>query len=144
MISHEVREHGLRVGFAIVDIATGRKGWLAHVNQPVGPSISKYRVNLNDLNRIGAAAIRIAVEEADVIVIDEIGPMELVSTPFQEAVRKALVTSKPMIGTMHRRVHDPLIHAIKSCEEVSILEVTLENRTTLHDLLVNRILQFTA
>ena len=98
MISRELREHGVRVGFEIVDVTTGQKGWLAHVNQPIGPSISKYRVNMNDLNRIGAAAILKAVEEADVIVVDEIGPMELFSTPFKEAVRRGMESEKPMIG----------------------------------------------
>jgi nucleoside-triphosphatase len=142
-VSHEVREHGLRVGFAIVDIATRRKGWLAHVNQAVGPSISKYRVNMIDLNRIGTTAILTAIEEADVIVIDEIGPMELVSSPFQEAVKNAMATSKPIIGTIHRRARDPLIFSIKSRQDVALLEVTLANRITLSDQIVRRVLQFT-
>ncbi|GAH12043.1 unnamed protein product, partial [marine sediment metagenome] len=42
MICREVREAGVRVGFEIMDLSTGTRGWLAHVNQPTGPRIGKY------------------------------------------------------------------------------------------------------
>jgi nucleoside-triphosphatase len=123
-----------------VDIKTGQKGWLAHVNQPTGPQISKYRVNMDDLNRIGVAAIRKAVEEADVIVIDEVGPMELFSKQFKEAVLKGMKSEKPILGTIHARSMDPLIKKIKTHEEATIIEVTMENRNKLHTILAERIL----
>jgi nucleoside-triphosphatase len=50
MVSQEIRKKGVRVGFEIRDYASSRKGWLAHVHQPVGPRVGKYRVNLDDLN----------------------------------------------------------------------------------------------
>jgi nucleoside-triphosphatase len=140
MISREVREKGIRVGFEIVDIKTGQKGWLAHINQPTGPQISKYRVNMNDLNRIGVAAIKKAVEEADVIVVDEIGPMELFSTKFKEAIIKSMKSEKQILGTIHARSRDPFIIKIKTHEEANIIEVTMENRNKLHTILAERIL----
>jgi len=141
MISREVREGGIRVGFEIVDYYTGRRGWLAHVNQPTGPQVSKYRVNLSDLNAIGASSIRSAVVNADIVVVDEIGPMELFSTAFKEAVSQAIKSGKPMLGTIHFKAHDPLITAIKTREDAEILEVTLENRGSLHNLIIGKVLQ---
>ena len=141
MIGREVRERGVRVGFEIVDLATGGKGWLAHVNQPTGPRVSKYRVNLSDLNTIGVASILNAVESTDVIIIDEIGPMELFSSDFKEAVMRAIKSKKPMIGTIHFRAHDPLINTIRAREDAEILEVTRGNRRRLHTVLVGRVLQ---
>ncbi len=142
IISREVREHGVRVGFEIVDIETGMKGWLAHVNQPIGPRVGKYRVNLGGLQTIGVDSILTAVEEADIIVIDEIGPMELFSTRFKKAVMKGMKSKKPVIGTIHSRARDPLIEAIKAEEDAEIVEVTPNNRTHLHTVLVSRVLQF--
>ena len=141
MIGSEVRERGIRVGFEIVDLATGGKGWLAHVNQPTGPRVSKYQVNLSDLNAIGATSILNALKNADVMVIDEIGPMELFSPDFKEAVMRAIESEKPMIGTIHYRARDPLITAIRAREDTEILEVTRENRRRLHTILVGRVLQ---
>jgi len=142
MVSREVREGGVRVGFEIVDFETGQKGWLAHVNQPTGPQVSKYRVNLNDLNAIGASSILNAVANADVVVVDEIGPMELFLPAFKEAVSQAMRSEKPVLGTIHQRARDPLITAIREKEDAEILEVTYENRVNLHNLIIEKVVQF--
>jgi len=141
MTSREAREGDNRVGFEITDYSTGQKGWLAHVNQPVGPQVSRYRVNLEDLNNIGAKAIHDAVKNAQVIIIDEIGPMELFSPHFKEAVRQALNSQKPTIGTIHLRAQDPLIQTIRAREDAEILEVTYQNRQSLHNLIIEKVTQ---
>ncbi|MDH5437453.1 MAG: NTPase [Candidatus Bathyarchaeota archaeon] len=142
MVSREVRKGGVRVGFEIVDFETGRRGWLAHINQPTGPQVSKYRVNLNDLDVIGASSIRNAVANADVVVVDEIGPMELFSPAFKEAVTQAIRSEKPVLGTVHHRAKDPLITTIRARGDAEILEVTYENRGILHNVIVRRVEEF--
>lgn len=141
MLSCEARESGVRVGFEIVDVSTGRRGWLAHVNQPVGPQVGKYRVNLNDLDKIGAVSIIEAVKHADIIVVDEIGPMELFSSAFKDAIVRAMESGKPVVGTIHQKARDPIIATIKSDKRAEILEVTYENRDRLHNLIIDRVLQ---
>ena len=142
MISREVREGGVRVGFEIMDFSTGQRGWLAHVNQSTGPQVGKYRVNLTDLNAIGASSIISAVTNADIIMVDEIGPMELFSQAFREAVVQAIESNKPMLGTTHFRFKNPLINTIKAREDAEILTVTYKNRESLHNLVVDKIVQF--
>lgn len=139
MMSREVRERGVRVGFKIVDLSTGREGWLAHVRQPVGPKISKYRVNLSDLESVGVKSVREAVLNADLIVIDEVGPMELFSKPFRDAVKAALESGKPVLGTIHYRARDPLVTMIKSREDVEVLKVTAVNRGHLHETITETV-----
>ena len=139
MMSREVRERGLRVGFKIVDLSTGREGWLAHVRQPVGPKISKYRVNLSDLESVGVKSVREAVLNADLIVIDEVGPMELFSKPFRDVVKAALESGKPVLGTIHYRARDPLVTMIKSREDVEVLKVTAVNRGHLHETITGTV-----
>jgi len=141
MISREVRERGARVGFEIVDFHTGQRGWLAHVTRPTGPRVSKYRVNLSDLDAIGASSILNAARDADIIVVDEIGPMELFSPEFKKAVDQAIRSSKPVVGTIHFRARDPLINAIKAREDAEILEVTYENREDLHNVIIHKVVQ---
>jgi len=141
MISREVRERGVRIGFEIVDIYTGQRGWLAHVNQPEGPKVSKYRVNLEDLKTIGVNSVLNAIEKTDIVAVDEIGPMELFSPEFKRAVVQALKSNKPLLGTIHQRARDALIYTIKARKDTEILEVTYENRGTLHNLIIDKILQ---
>lgn len=120
----------MRVGFEIVDFSSGRKGWLAHVDQPNGPRVGKYRVNLSDLDVIGVGSIRDASKNAQIIIVDEIGPMELFSQAFREAVVEALDGVKPLLGTIHFRLRDPLINLIKTRDDAEIIEVTYENRAS--------------
>jgi len=144
MVSREVRTCGARVGFEILDISSGRRGWLAHVNQKHGPRIGKYRVNLEDLDNIGAEAIANAVENADVVAIDEIGPMELHSERFKEAVKKAVESGKLVIGTIHWKARDRLIQEIRTREDAEIYKVTYENRGNLHENIVEKAAEFLA
>lgn len=141
MLSREIREQGVRVGFEIVDFCSGQKGWLAHVSQPVGPKIGKYRVNLNDLNHVGAVSIRNAAKNNQIIVVDEVGPMELCSQAFREAVVEAANSGKPLLGTIHFKAHDSLINLIKNRDDAEIIEVTFENRGRLHSVLVDKVVE---
>ena len=142
MICREVREGGVRVGFEIMDLSTGQRGWLAHVNQPTGPRIGKYRVNLTDLDVIGAGAILDALQNADILAVDEIGPMELSSTAFSNALVRAVESSKPMLGTIHYGLRNSLVNNIKDREDAEILKVTYENRESLHNLIANKISEY--
>ncbi len=138
MTSADMRSGSARVGFEIRDLLTGRVGVLAHVNQATGPKIGKYRVNSRDLEEIGAGAIFSAITDADLIVIDEVGPMELTSTRFKDAVRAALACGKPVLGTVHRNAQDPIVKAIKSGAGIEVIEVTHANRENLPSILVER------
>jgi nucleoside-triphosphatase len=144
MVSREVRTCGARIGFEISDLGSGRRGWLAHVNQKHGPRIGKYRVNLEDLDNIGAEAIATAVENADVVAIDEIGPMELHSERFTEAVVKAVESRKLVVGTVHWKARDRLIQEISAREDAEIYKVTYENRGNLHEMIVEKAADFLA
>lgn len=138
MTSQEIREMGIRNGFEIRDISSGRVGWLAHVHQPVGPKIGKYKVNLDGLHSIGVAAILSATENAQIVVIDEIGPMELLSAEFQAAVQKAADSPKPILCTIHYRASNHLVRQLKSREDAEIIEVAQENRDRLPSLIVHK------
>ena len=138
MTSGDLRSGAARVGFEIRDLLAGETGVLAHVNQPTGPGIGRYRVRSEDLDRIGAEAILSAIKDADLIVVDEVGPMELISRRFKDAVQAALTSGKPLLGTVHRNAQDPLVRVIKSSPSIEVVEVTLENRDSLANGLVER------
>lgn len=142
MLSREVREKGARIGFEIIDYATGQKGWLAHVDQHTGPQVSKYRVNLHDLDQIGVNAIQNALKSAEVVIIDEVGPMELFSSRFKQVINDAIDSQKLVLGVIHHSVRDPLINSIKKRDDTEIVEVTMENRQHIHNLLIQKATQF--
>ena len=141
MISREVREAGIRVGFEILDLSSQKRGWLAHIKQKTGPQVGKYHVNLEDLEAVGAQAITEATENCDIVAIDEIGPMEMFSEKFKEAVRKALESPKLVIAVIHWKAQDKLINAIKNLKDAETFTVTPEKRDQLSQTIAEKAVQ---
>ena len=132
----------MSVGFEIMELSSGQRGWLAHVNQPTGPKVGKYTVNLTDLNVLGVGSILEAVQNADTIAVDEIGPMELLSTAFSNALVRAIHSSKPMLGTINYQLSNSLVDSIKARDDTEIINVTYENREKLPKLIADNISEY--
>jgi nucleoside-triphosphatase len=79
------------------------------------------------LNKVGVSAIQRALEECDLIILDEIGKMELLSPQFREAVWQAINGSKRVLGTIMLNPN-PFCDEIKHHPEVKTLLVTGDNR----------------
>lgn len=142
MVTREVREKGARIGFQILDVSKGQTGWLAHTTQPTGPQVGKYRVNISDLDRVGVESIRDALQTADIVIIDEIGPMELFSSAFRQVVKDVLDSGKVVLGVVHYRARDPVIDSVKKRNDVEIIDVSAANRDRLHNIIIQRVLDF--
>lgn len=124
--TEEIRQGGRRLGFKIITLE-GEEGVLAHVDIKGAPRVSKYGVNVRDLEEVGVAALRRAIEERRYVVIDEIGKMELYSQEFREAVVEALESEKVVLGTVMAGPH-PWVDTLKVRPQVAVLKVTQGNR----------------
>jgi nucleoside-triphosphatase len=131
MITEAIVKRGVRVGFKVMDWMTREEGVMAHVKFDTRVRVGKYGVDLEALERIGVRAILNAIEKADVVVIDEVGKMEVESEKFADAVRKALDVDKHIILTLHKKSRNPLLQDIRRRDDVRILEVTPINRSLL-------------
>jgi len=138
--TEEMRQKGERKGFRIVTLR-GKKGILAHKDLKSPYRVGKYGVNIEDLENIAGESITLALndDKKKIVLIDEIGRMELYSPKFQQAVIEALSSSKRVIGTLQGR-HNKFTDAIREREDVEIIEVTLENRNRLPKELKEKIL----
>ena len=135
--SADIREKGERVGFEMLDIATGKRGILAH-KHGAGPRMGSYHVNLSDLNTIGVAAIRNAMS-SELIVIDEIAPMEFKSQEFIKAVEDALGSDKNMLVVLHQKSSHPVAERIR--KEFQVYTVTPDNREKLVSEIAGKIIK---
>jgi nucleoside-triphosphatase THEP1 len=124
--TEEIRTGGIRQGFRIVAL-DGQEAILAHVSISSPYQVSKYRVDTDALNGVGVAALRQALTESDLVVIDEIGKMELLSPQFKEAVTQAIDSGRRVLGTIMLNPH-PFADEIKRHPEVEVLLVTRDNR----------------
>jgi nucleoside-triphosphatase len=125
--TEEIRTGGIRQGFRIVTL-DGQEAILAHVGISSPHQVSKYKVDTGALDRVGVSALRQALKESDLVVIDEIGKMELLSPQFKEAVTQAINSGKKVLGTIMLNPH-PFADEIKRHPEAEVLLVTRDNRT---------------
>jgi len=124
--TQEIRTRDIRQGFRIITL-DGQEAILAHVGISSSYQVSKYQVDTDALDRVGVSAVRRAVQGFDLIVIDEIGKMELISPQFKEAVTQAINSGKKVLGTIMLNPH-PFADEIKRRPEVETLLVTRDNR----------------
>ncbi len=88
LFTREIKEGGKRVGFSIITL-DGKEGILAHKDSETKIRLGQYGVHLDQLNRIAVPSITPSKPD-EIIVIDEIGKMECVSSLFRETLIKAL------------------------------------------------------
>jgi len=123
--TEEIRTRGVREGFKLVTL-DGEEVVLAHVNISSRYRVGKYGVDIDSLERVGVPALYRAVEWCHLVVIDEIGKMELFSARFREAVSTVIGSEKMVLGTIMFNPH-PWADAIKRQPQVNLITITRDN-----------------
>ena len=123
--TEEIRERGVRLGFKLVTL-DGQSTILAHVKIHSPYRVSKYGVDIDSLDRVGVSTLRKAAQQCDLVVVDEIGKMELFSANFKKAVLQIMGSEKRVLGTIMLNSH-PWADAIKRQPQVDLVPVTGAN-----------------
>ena len=123
--TEEIRTWGVREGFRLVTL-DGEDTILAHVNIHSPYRVSKYGVDIDALERVGIPALHKAVQQRDLIVVDEIGKMELFSADFRETVARMIDSGTRILGTIMLN-SNPWADAIKRQPQINLVTVTRAN-----------------
>jgi nucleoside-triphosphatase len=135
-LTRELRESGRRVGFEI-ETFEGERGVLAHVELPGPPRVGRYGVDLEAFERVALAAVE-RPPEGRVVLIDELGKMELASKRFREAVVALFDEPVPIVATVQLSRH-PLTDALKRRPEVERIRLATSNRDRLPGEIAERL-----
>jgi nucleoside-triphosphatase len=136
-LTEEIREGGERVGFRVTAL-DGSAAILSHVRGIRGPRVGRYAVDVPAFEAVGVRALEVALREADLVVVDEIGKMELCSPRFPAALEAVLASPTPLLGTVLQAPH-PWIDALKQRSTVELYRLTERNREHLQDALSARL-----
>ena len=126
-----VIEDGERVGFKCINFQTGEEAVMAHKSIDSRLRVLGYGIDPEALERVAVPAIQEAMDDYEVLVIDEIGKFSVESEAFVEVVRKAMEVDKPTLLTLHKKSRHPLLQDIRRRDDARILEVTPVNRALL-------------
>jgi nucleoside-triphosphatase len=132
----ELRTGGRRKGF-VVEAASGAQEVLAHVDLPGPPRVGRYGVDLSTFERVALSALR-TPRTGGVVVVDELGKMELASPPFREAVVELLGRDVAVVATVHLARHR-FTDALKRRPDVQVIQVTEGTRDALPEQLMDRL-----
>ena len=128
-----------RLGFEIITL-DGKTALLAHVEQLTSHRLGKYFVNVDNINRVIVPCIEHAIHQAQIIIIDEIGKMELFSSQFQQVVLQALASPKKVLGTI-MLAKLPFINKIKSRSDVMLVKLRQDNRKEVPQYIVDLLIE---
>ena len=135
--THEMRENGRRTGFYITDFE-GNQMIMASERSNSPYRVNKYGVNIDAFEKIGIPAMERALQNADLIVIDEIGRMEMFSPKFCDMLRIVFDSDKPLLAII-KKIDCELTKELKRRKDVIIFEVTANNRDRISDEITKKI-----
>jgi nucleoside-triphosphatase len=125
----EIREHGVRKGFRVTTL-DGKSAVLAHIDFSQQVRVGKYGVDVPAFERLALHALQDAILRRRIVVIDEIGKMELTSKLFSDIVGEALDSPAIVLAAVMERRH-AFADQIKRRADVVIFELTVETRNNL-------------
>jgi nucleoside-triphosphatase len=127
--TEERRENGRRVGFDIVTL-DGRRAPLSGIGISGKQRVGRYGVDVHSIDSVAVPAIEQAIHERRIIIIDEIGKMELFSEKFRQAVVKAFDSPCPVVAVIMLK-SNPFADSVKSRRDIEINDITISNRESI-------------
>ncbi len=139
-ICPEIRREGIRVGFDIIDILSGERSPLARTFRHSSLDVCVARVGkycvLEGAVNVGCNAIDVALRTADVVGIDEVGPMELKLAKLRECMERVLKDPQvTALIVLHRRLAGSVGSLVRG--ERRLFWVTESNRVKLPSLITD-------
>jgi nucleoside-triphosphatase len=133
--TEEIRNNQrIRVGFKVVAISSEEEGILAHVDERSSYRVGKYNVNIKDFEEIALPEME---KESEIVIIDEIGKMELFSEPFKNQLLKCLEQGN-VLATITMKGGGKFVWGIKNREDVEVIEITTDNRNQIIKEIINK------
>ena len=132
----EIRSAGSRLGFELQGLNGGYRT-LGHVEIDSRHRVGRYGVDKDGFEEF-LATLDLLNPDVELIVIDEIGKMELFSYRFRSLVCDALSADKQVLATIPLK-GDEFIREIKQRLDIKLLEVTHANRDRLPAAIVERL-----
>ena len=127
--TREIRIGGERKGFKVKTFS-GRDCTLGHVEYKGKERVGKYGVDVGSFEGVALPEVAAALKGCQIIVIDEIGKMELFSQKFRDLVIMALDSPYPLLGVI-KESGNGFIQKIKAREDVRLFHLTMDNRESL-------------
>lgn len=137
--TREIRRGGRRTGFLVTGMG-GLERRLAVKGGP-GPRVGPYGVDVAAFEEVALIELSSGLETGAVLVVDEIGKMELLSQGFRSLLDEVF-EAPCVLATVHAHRH-PVTDTLKDRDDVDVVHLDPSNRDELVDDVADRVLTAT-
>ncbi len=137
--TEEIREKNERIGFKIITLS-GKQEILAHKDYITPYKVSKYYVSIENLEKIAVKEIEKGISKENcLIVIDEIGKMELFSEKFKKILLFAFESPNKVLATIMYKPH-PFCDSLKQRKDVEVFTLEKINFSLIKEILIRKLI----
>lgn len=135
--TEEIKKGDKRTGFILKTIE-GNSCILASITYNSAFKVGRYRVDIEEFEKIGVKSINEAVnKDKKIIIIDEIGKMELYSDKFKKAVISAMNTGR-VIATI-KLGGNGFLKKLKTRNDTVLIHIDIHNRNQIIEAILRLI-----
>ena len=142
----EIKTHGQKTGYGRrigFDIETfhkpSKKAILSHIEIKSQHRIGKYGVDVEAFEKIALPELEAGLKSGGLIIIDEIGKMELLSWRFRSLVEELFISDTNLLATIYYKSH-PFCDALKKHPAAQLIEINERNRNIVADTILSKLL----
>lgn len=128
LVTYPIFENDSVVGFKMMDYMTKEEAVIAGANITSRVRFDQFGIDMDTLGTFSVNAIKRAVFNAELVIIDEVGRIQLKSEYFNKAVLNALRSSKPIMMTIYKKSRSSLLQDIRRRDDIRMLEITPVNQ----------------
>jgi nucleoside-triphosphatase len=138
--TEEVRPDARRQGFKLITL-DGQSTIIAGTDVMTKHRLGRINVDVDAIERVGVPALERALEMGGLIIIDEIGKPELLSSAFVEVLHRIVESEQPVLATLMLGYHEE-IDALTKHSDARVIQVTQNNRNELPHQIAAELRQF--
>ncbi|MFX0081050.1 MAG: NTPase [Candidatus Hodarchaeota archaeon] len=139
-LTPEVREGHNRIGFDLLNIKTKEREKLARKgNFDTKHRVGKYHVFIERFEKFLANFKNIRYHQEDLIIIDEIGKMELFSDKFQEFIMNMFKSNISIIATIGLTIKHSIKDRLLKLPDVKLFNLNRQNYQNTYQKIISLI-----
>ena len=127
----EKYEHGRVTSYYITDILTKKRVEFARADLVSRVKVDKLGIDTKSLEELFVPSLQRSREEADIIIIDELGKIENSTKNIKNEIEKTMKSEKSIIVTLHKKSRNPVLQEFRGYESVSVFDITPINKNIL-------------
>lgn len=128
VLSSPIEKQGQRIGFDVIDLLTGKQAPFARLSRlerfKAGEAVGDYTISRRGISFARRAIERAVESRCDLVVIDEVGPLELGGKGLMPAVELALASPVNVLIVVRASLREALQRRFPQYEFVVIADLT--------------------